>query len=581
MLAALAAMVIGNEFVTKLFAQERRKPQKWAILIGVDDYAFLKKLKFAGSDQRALADQLAKSGFPRDQIFLLHDKAQSKKYLPFRANIEEQLGTVLRLARSPEDLVIVGFSGHGVTLDGKAYLCPTEAKFDDPESTMVPLEEVFGRLKDCHAALKLMLVDACRNNPEIDGKRSARSAQAGDFVSSLKRPPAGLLLISSCGERQTALEDADFGHGVFMHFVLDGLRGKAANDDGAVTLARLYDYASFKTEKHVARKFGAFQTPALEGKIDGSFEICRIDSLRSTITSAPAPVPIKPGETITNSIGMKLVLVPPGEFLMGSPAEEVGRNKHEQQHRVRITKPFYMGAHEVTVDQFLKFYHDANYAARWTAQNGGTHIGIGLKQLSNGKYDHEAGTQYVPWSWGHPDQTKEHPVVNVNWNDAVAFCEWLSRKEGKMYRLPTEAEWEYACRAGTTTRFSNGNQADRLNEIANVADTSYRQAVEDSDGIPTADGHVFTSPVGSLRPNALGLYDMHGNAEEWCSDWYSESFYSHSPRSDPEGPISGSQHVIRGGRWVAGAAACRSAARSGLEPAYRMYILGFRIVCVR
>ena len=142
-------------------------------------------------------------------------------------------------------------------------------------------------------------------------------------------------------------------------------------------------------------------------------------------------------------------------------------------------------------------------------------------------------------------QTDEHPVVNVSWNDAVAFCDWLSQKERRTYRLATEAEWEYACRAGTTTLFSSGDDPKSLVEVANLGGMD--------------DGHRFTAPVGSLRANAFGLHDMHGNVWEMCADWFAADYYARSPETDPTGPSNGSQRVERGQTWDGGGPDVRSA----------------------
>ncbi|HEX4143084.1 MAG TPA: formylglycine-generating enzyme family protein [Pirellulales bacterium] len=288
---------------------------------------------------------------------------------------------------------------------------------------------------------------------------------------------------------------------------------------------------------------------------------------------------IDAAEVITNSIGMKLALIPAGEFLMGSPKGESGHGENEKQHRVRITKPFYIGVYEVTLGDFLKFYHAANYKSRWESQ--GDELNGGLR-LKNGKYALGVGKQYGPWGWGHPDQTPQHPVVDVSWNDAVAFCEWLSQKEKKRYRLPSETEWEYACRAGTTTRFANGDDEEGLLKVGNVADATFREAHDDVGyGIKGRDGYPFTAPVGRFKPNGFGLYDMHGNVWEWCSDWFDKDYYNASPVDDPRGPAAGSLRVLRGGGWDDSPVNCRSANRvsDSLGPTYRNFNYGFRVVC--
>ena len=144
---------------------------------------------------------------------------------------------------------------------------------------------------------------------------------------------------------------------------------------------------------------------------------------------------------------------------------------------------------------------------------------------------------HANYSWRNVGfaQTDLHPVVCVSWNDAVAFCDWLSRKEGKTYRLPTEAEWEYACRAGTTTRYWCGDDPEGLARAANVPDASAKSLFPAWKTIGASDGCVFTAPVGSYRPNPFGLYDMHGNAWQWCSDWAYSRYYEISPPADSAG----------------------------------------------
>jgi formylglycine-generating enzyme len=257
---------------------------------------------------------------------------------------------------------------------------------------------------------------------------------------------------------------------------------------------------------------------------------------------------------LTNSIGMRLRLIPGGEFMMGSiesakslaEAFEKFKATPEMfsdqfpQHRVRITKPYYLGAHEVTVRQFWEFVKATGYKTE-AERNGKGGWGYSGNKEKPFKQDPR-------FSWrnlGYP-QSGNHPVVNVSWNDAVAFCAWLSRKEGHTYRLPTEAEWEYACRAGTQTRYCNGDDPEKLAEVGNVADAAIKEALGDTT-ISARDGYVFAAPVGQFRPNAWGLYDMHGNVAEWCTDWYVADYYVSSPLADPSRRTNGTKHVSRGG----------------------------------
>jgi formylglycine-generating enzyme required for sulfatase activity len=173
-------------------------------------------------------------------------------------------------------------------------------------------------------------------------------------------------------------------------------------------------------------------------------------------------------------------------------------------------------------------------------------------------------------------------VVNVSWNDSVAFCDWLSQKEGKKYRLPTEAEWEYACRGGTTTRYWFGEDFEKLADHDNVGDQTAKDRFKNwSYHIKSRDGFAFTAPVGSYRrPNPFGLHDMHGNVVEWCADWYDQKYYARSPTSDPPGPVDGAFRVRRGGGLDYGAFEAESNSRhDGGECDGRSYSTGFRVVC--
>jgi len=309
-----------------------------------------------------------------------------------------------------------------------------------------------------------------------------------------------------------------------------------------------------------------------------------------SLTLAAAAEP-EAGKTkqITNSIGMKLTLVPPGEFLMGSAESAADtaaffnktyggnlkadsfKNEHPQ-HLVRITKPFYLGTYHVTRGQYRQFVADTGYQtdAEKGANPGAHGLDIDKKEFGF----------IANYSWRNPgfEQTDEHPVICVSWNDAAAFCKWLSGKEGKTYRLPTEAEWEYACRAGTTNRYNSGDDPETLAKAGNVADATAKAKFPSLSGIKASDGFAFTSPVGSFQPNAFGLYDMHGSAWQWCADWYGENYYAVSPANDPTGPDSGSGRVHRGGSWFTGPADSRSAGRSPATADHRGNGTGFRVV---
>lgn len=226
------------------------------------------------------------------------------------------------------------------------------------------------------------------------------------------------------------------------------------------------------------------------------------------------------------------VKIPAGEFTMGSPANEPGRQNDETQHQVRLSS-FYMSKYAVTVAEFRKFVEATGY--RTDAEKEGWSVIV-----SDGKFKKGDG---VNWRYGvlgsvRPANEDNHPVIHVSWNDAVAYGQWMSATTGKTYRLPTEAEREYACRAGSVTAFNTGNtitlqQANFIN-----AEGQYREN---------------TVPVDSFAPNAWGLYNMHGNVFELCNDWFGGTYYdgckANGTVNNPAGPATGLHRVLLGGSW--------------------------------
>ncbi len=271
------------------------------------------------------------------------------------------------------------------------------------------------------------------------------------------------------------------------------------------------------------------------------------------------PVPALEPE-ITNSIGMKLKLIPKGKFRMGSPATEQGRDLYgkgnEEEHDVEITKPFYMGVYEVTQAQYREVM--GKNPSYFSAERGGKEKVAGL-------------------------DTGEFPVEQVSWEDAVEFCKRLSaltkeQKAERVYHLPTEAEWEYTCRGGPVSspapfHFLKPSSSLSFGQANFGAENPYG-------GGTKGKGLSRTCRVGSYEPNRLGLYDMHGNAWEWCQDWYDKDYYRNSPIEDPQGPKSSSENcrVLRGGSWDDNGIGCRSAQRLRIDPGYRDLIFGFRVV---
>lgn len=282
-----------------------------------------------------------------------------------------------------------------------------------------------------------------------------------------------------------------------------------------------------------------------------------------------------------NSLRMDMVLIPEGSFQMGSaqsandlsvrfggPTEWF--EPEYPRHFVRISKPLYMSTCEVTVGQFRTFAEETGY--RTDAEKGGQAFENGNRGGFTLLPDGSWGWRETA-SWRNPgfEQTEEDPVVLVSWNDADMFCKWLSARDNRDYRLPSEAEWEYACRAGTSTMYWWGD------------DFRDREGNEDGDRTRLASLSPFgqdsaTYPVGRLRANGFGLHDMAGNVWEWCGDWYGRGYYAESPTNDPQGPSVGSFRVIRGGAWHDNPRYSRTSCRNGYRPAGRHGLIGFRIV---
>ena len=250
-------------------------------------------------------------------------------------------------------------------------------------------------------------------------------------------------------------------------------------------------------------------------------------------------------------LSLKLVRVPAGKFTMGSPRTERCHRKDERPTReVTITRDFHMSRCEITRGQFAAFVADAQY--KTDAERDGWAFAWDGKKWDKVKR--------ATWRKVGFAQTDEHPVICVTWNDAAAFCTWLGRKTGRTARLPTEAEWEYACRAGARSVFAWGDTLEGGKGRCNAADMTARKKFTRWGIFPWEDAHVFTAPVGSYAPNAFGLCDMHGNVWEWCADRYAAS-YADAGKVDPTGPAEGQHRVLRGGSWMSNPPYIRSACR--------------------
>jgi formylglycine-generating enzyme required for sulfatase activity len=336
----------------------------------------------------------------------------------------------------------------------------------------------------------------------------------------------------------------------------------------------------------------ALRRPVHEGGLTVRFHFSGVLGLVAMSAALPVDAAEPPKELASKTCGLTLVLIPAGEYLMGSPdSDRDARDDEKPRHRVRISRPFFLGKFEVTQEEFQKV----------TDRNPSEFSAAG------------SGKEFVAGQ-----DTRRHPVEKITWGDAVAFCNRLSVRDGLRpyysengatvlggdgYRLPTEAEWEYACRAGTTTRYQSGDDPETLAKVGNVADGTLHARIPELSNamIAAEDGYVYTAPAGRFAANGFGLHDMHGNVAEWCGDQYAERYYSQSPEADPKGPspagspipVAGQvtvkpapadesdapspERVFRGGSAMGTLATSRSASRRSAGLHYRVGVIGFRV----
>lgn len=511
-------------------------------MVGVSDY-FDKKmedLRFAENDVKVIGSELKKLGF---EVTVLTGKQAS------RSNVDQQLEVFFKATEKLEndDIVYVMFSGHGqqlialqekkVIVNGQVqtlrkkgetpYFCARDAKPYDPlrntlagknekqiaeEFNLISLNRVIAELDvRSNSKRNLLVVDACRNNP-------AKGKTANITGSTAREIPTGLsmLFAAKSGEKSWESSDPKIKHGVMSHFLIQGLKGKAVTRRHEVTWKRLVAYVSEEVEYD-------------QGKIAGAGD--RIQHPHAVGNSNLIVLGKWTGRYTSSKTGMQLAMIPRGNFWMGSPKNEQHRDDDEKRHRVTISKDYYMGIHEVT-------------QAQWKAV---------------------MGTE--PWmEKSYVKEDDSFPATYVNWDDAVAYCKKLSAIEGQTYRLPTEAEWEYACRAGTKSHYSFGDAEQDLGEYAWYEDNAW----------DVNEKHAHK--VGTKLPNPWGLFDMHGNVWEWCQDAYGE--YPDSAVTDPLNKV-GSLRASRGGSFSRSSAYCRSANRDRNSSDFRNGYLGFRVVLVQ
>lgn len=515
-LGGLLAVLLPTLIVALEVGQPSKKGTAYAFLVACTGYDKneLRPLPYSVKEMEEFRDALVAGGYDPDNVKLLCDKPGiDPRYLPEKAKIVKQLDLLLGRV-GPEDSLLVVFDGHAVHFKDEktSYFCSLDANLGDT-ATLLPTEGkdgLFERLKNCKAPRKLLLVNACRNDPS-EQSLAARKINLEDEDRDVV--PEGVAALYSCkpGQKSYSYDPADpktkgRERSLFMHHLIEAWKGTYGGEDEKLTVEDLFRVVGKKTAADADNIYDRSQTPIprREDKGDGEWvlrtSVRRLDADREEEFEFFEDAKTKKGKRTVRTLDlgggvkMEFVRVPRGTFQMGS--EDYDDEK--PQREVEISRDFYLGKFEVTRGQFRAFVEDKGYKTEAETDGEG---GWG--------YDEDSGTfeQKPKYSWKETGfaQTDGRPVVNVSWNDADAFCKWLARKSGKAVRLPSEAEWEYACRAGTTTKYYSGDEPELLAKVGNFADGTAKKKFKDwSWAITAEDGYVFTPPWGSSCPTASG-----------------------------------------------------------------------------
>ncbi|NEO83066.1 MAG: SUMF1/EgtB/PvdO family nonheme iron enzyme [Spirulina sp. SIO3F2] len=579
----------------------------WAWIVGINDYRNLQSLKYAVADAAAMRDYCQRAGF--EQVFYFADNATG--FTAADGSWQETKPTFGTLLSFLEDFFAARslgdgdnfwffFSGHGLRHEGHDYLLPSDANPSNVTRTGIPVYELTARLRAVGADNVILLLDACRDLSDHSGYGIGDEAHQG------------VITLYSCAPSEKSYELEALGRGAFTAAVLEAFEtqncatvekfcrrvswrvpqlnqqyGKPGQRPIAKVEPNTKNYLILLPKLATDQDLSRMRECAFKAEIDGSWELAKqlwrrvlmIDAsdsnaweqydrvlgkvlwLEKTLQLPPLPIletelpaksriatavpksqPPEPPQPkfedfavdLGSGVTLELVAIPGGMFMMGAPGSEAkSLDRERPQHQVTV-QPLYLGRYAVTQAQYEALMGEN--PAHFKGQN--------------------------------------RPVEQVYWDDAQNFCQYLSQRTEHQFRLPSEAEWEYACRAGTTTPFYFGETitTDQANydgnyTYGNASKGKYREQ---------------TTDVGSFPPNAFGLYDMHGNVWEWCEDVYHDSY--NSAPTDGSAWLEGSENdnrsrVLRGGSWCGSPGVCRSAVRYSITRDYIFVTVGFRVVC--
>ncbi|MCP5198140.1 MAG: SUMF1/EgtB/PvdO family nonheme iron enzyme [Gammaproteobacteria bacterium] len=527
--------------------------ERVALVIGNGAYAD-RPLRNPVNDAADLAAALETLGFQVLRYSDLDRKGLHRALQAFREALRGQ------------PLGLFYYAGHGAQYNGRNYLIPVNAEIQDAAD--LPIEalaadSVLAQMQSAGNQVSVVILDACRNLPYPGANRSSdRGLARLDAI-------RGSLVAYATSPGSVA-QDGAGRNSPYATALL------AEISKPGVPLTELFNNVGWA----VARATNNAQEPW--------YSSSPLPKIYLAQASVPSPFrPVIPDEapaegsrpaagqvfqdTLSDGTrGPAMVIIPAGEFWMGSPDNETGRDDDERRHRVKIGPAFALGQFEVTVGEFKRFVEAMSYRtdAERDAKNG-----CRAWSAKDSNWDWRAGL-----SWrdaGYP-QKEDHPVVCVSWNDAQRYVTWLSERTGQVYRLPSEAEWEYAARAGTTSARYWGDDPEQACQYANGADQT-----EGPDGLTwnekheCKDGYWFSAPVGSFRPNDWKLYDVLGNVWEWTCSAYAKDYDGSEAKcanKDTTDPLA-----LRGGSWNSEPTRVRSADRDGSVPTGRFYDVGFRL----
>ncbi len=541
-------------FAVLAFAAPAAAEPRIALVIGNSNYSGdLPRLPNPANDAELMASTLTKLGF---KVVKAHDADLKQMTRSIREFSDLLSGA------GPQAVGLFFYAGHGLQIDGENWLIPINAhitKTADAEFEAVPASKILGQMQFAENSLNIVILDACRNNPLSRGVRSASTGLAKMDA------PLGSFIAYSTAPGQTAADgkgkNSPYTAALAKAMMKPGIAIEEAFRDARVDVLAATQKEQIPWES--SSLTGAFSFNP--GKATAATQSAAVAPAPATAPAEPAPAAKSPDPAPAsgNAKGCtncpEMVSIKGGSFTMGSPDDEDDHTKYEEPQTKIAIKPFSIGKYPVTVGQFAEFIKATKYRP-------------------TDECDTERTNKPRSANWTDPevlDQGEKEPVVCVSWKDATAYAEWLAKTSGKPYRLPSESEWEYAARGGVTDAHY-WSDADGACAYANIADKAARREHSNWKITDCDDGFAGTAPVGSLKPNAFGLYDMLGNVKQWVAGCAVDSIADIPADGSPVGG-SCNYRPVRGSAWDSLPNIVRLAYREKNPASYASSNYGFRI----